>query len=104
MNKKYTTSLLIVLLFSQSLFCEESKSTRTAREVTSDKRLPPVIPGESVSDGKKSMKMWSTAGPVPVTKIERDVDSPNFELPRVGRKKNSRVNDQPINVIVDGRQ
>ena len=32
-----------------------------------DKRLPPVLPGEEVSDGKNRMKMWSTSGPVPVS-------------------------------------
>jgi len=31
-----------------------------------DMRLPPVLPGEEVSDGKNRMKMWSTSGPVPV--------------------------------------
>jgi len=31
-----------------------------------DKRLPPVFPGEEVSDGKKTMKVWSSSGPVPV--------------------------------------
>lgn len=31
-----------------------------------DKRLPPVLPGEEVSDGKNRMKVWSTSGPVTV--------------------------------------
>ena len=31
-----------------------------------DKRLPPVLPGEEVSDGKNKMKVWSSSGPVPV--------------------------------------
>lgn len=32
-----------------------------------DKRLPPVYPGERVSDNGKEIKVWSTAGPVPVS-------------------------------------
>ena len=31
-----------------------------------DRRLPPVLPGEEVSDGKNKMKVWSSSGPVPV--------------------------------------
>lgn len=29
-----------------------------------DKRLPPVIPGEEISDGKHTIKVWSTSGDV----------------------------------------
>lgn len=32
-----------------------------------DKRLPPVIPGQTVSDGTRKIKVWSTSGPVPVS-------------------------------------
>lgn len=35
-------------------------------EAQFDKRLPPVLPGEELSDGKNTMKVWSTTGPVPV--------------------------------------
>lgn len=39
-----------------------------------DRRLPPVIPGESVQKGTRSMKTWSTAGqadaPIEVTAPE----------------------------------
>lgn len=33
-----------------------------------DKRLPPVVPGESHPDGRQEMNIWSTSGPVPVSK------------------------------------
>ena len=32
-----------------------------------DKRLPPVLPGEEVKDGKETLKVWSTTGGVPVS-------------------------------------
>jgi hypothetical protein len=38
-----------------------------ASDASFDKRLPPVLPGEEVSDGRKKMKVWSTSGPVPVS-------------------------------------
>ena len=31
-----------------------------------DKRLPPVIPGENIQHNGRTMKVWSSAGPVPV--------------------------------------
>ena len=39
-----------------------------ASEVTADKRLPPVIPGERVSDSGTDTRVWSTSGPVHVSK------------------------------------
>lgn len=32
-----------------------------------DKRLPPVLPGETVTDSGRKLKVWSTSGPVPVS-------------------------------------
>jgi hypothetical protein len=103
--KKYILVLVVLLLPFNGLFSEGlNHKTRTTTELAKDKRLPPVVPGESVSDGKKSMKVWSTAGPVPVTKLDRDVDSPNFEPPRAPRpNRRKNINDLPVNVIVDGR-
>ena len=33
-------------------------------EDTRDPRLPPALPGESMADGKRSIKVWSTGGSV----------------------------------------
>ena len=38
-----------------------------ASDASFDKRLPPVLPGEQVNDSGRKMKVWSTAGPVPVS-------------------------------------
>ena len=38
--------------------------TGTQTEDTRDPRLPPALPGESMADGKRSMKVWSTGGSV----------------------------------------
>lgn len=32
-----------------------------------DPRLPPVLPGETIVRNGRTMKMWSTSGPVPVS-------------------------------------
>lgn len=37
-----------------------------ASDASFDKRLPPVLPGERVSDDGHTMRVWSTTGPVPV--------------------------------------
>ncbi|RIL09231.1 MAG: hypothetical protein DCC75_07025 [Proteobacteria bacterium] len=39
---------------------------RAVSDAAFDKRLPPVFPGEEVSDGDKKIKVWSSSGPVPV--------------------------------------
>ena len=40
---------------------------REVSDAQFDKRLPPVLPGETVSDGHRKMKVWSSSGPVPVS-------------------------------------
>jgi hypothetical protein len=60
-----------------------------------DKRLPPVLPGEEVSDGKNRMKMWSTSGPVPVSAAPE----PWKESPEEQR----RILGSGVGVIVDRR-
>ena len=61
-----------------------------------DNRLPPVLPGEEVSDGSKTMKVWSSAGPVPVHRAPDpgDGESPGQKLLEKGS----------IGVIVDQRK
>ena len=39
----------------------------TASDASFDPRLPPVLPGETVNDSGRKMKVWSTTGPVPVS-------------------------------------
>ncbi|MBX7136677.1 MAG: hypothetical protein K1X83_01745 [Oligoflexia bacterium] len=48
-------------------FRVETSSERApnpSADASYDKRLPPVYPGEEVADGKKKIKVWSTAGSV----------------------------------------
>jgi hypothetical protein len=44
-----------------------------------DKRLPPVYPGEEVSDGKRTIKVWSTSGPVPVSEAPEPFHRPSLK-------------------------
>jgi hypothetical protein len=61
-----------------------------------DKRLPPVLPGEEVSDGKNRMKMWSTTGPVPV--------APAPEPWKESVQERNRLWGSGVGVIVDQRE
>lgn len=38
-----------------------------ASDASFDKRLPPVLPGERMNDSGHEMRVWSTAGEVPVS-------------------------------------
>lgn len=40
-----------------------------ADAAAADRRLPPVFPGEEVKDGDKTIKTWSTSGPVSVGQV-----------------------------------
>ena len=60
-----------------------------------DRRLPPVLPGEEVSDGKNRMKMWSTSGPVPV--------APAPEPWKQSIEERNGVLGSGVGVIVDQR-
>ena len=44
-----------------------SATPNQASDASFDKRLPPVLPGERVSDDGHTMRVWSTTGPVPVS-------------------------------------
>ncbi len=57
-----------------------------------DKRLPPVYPGEEVSDGKKTIKSWSTSGSVAVAPV-----------PTVPQPTNNILGGE-VGVIVDRRR
>jgi hypothetical protein len=60
-----------------------------------DKRLPPVIPGENIQHNGRTMKVWSSAGPVPVGPAPV---AP--QAPQVGGQLGTAGN---IGVIVDQR-
>lgn len=65
-----------------------------ASDASFDKRLPPVLPGEEVNDSGRTMKVWSTAGPVPVSTAP--------EPGRCGRAGcGAGLGD--IDVVIDGR-
>ena len=64
-----------------------------ASDASFDKRLPPVLPGEEVSDGNKTIKIWSTSGPVPVS-----------EAPEPWKKKDGINGTQGLSVVVDQRK
>ncbi|MBX7143058.1 MAG: hypothetical protein K1X79_01270 [Oligoflexia bacterium] len=61
-----------------------------------DKRMPPVVPGQAVNDGKKDMNVWSTSGPVPIS------EPPQALEPRHDR--GLAVQERPSEIIVDTRK
>jgi hypothetical protein len=64
-----------------------------------DRRLPPVLPGERISDGEKTVKVWTTVGPVPV------VPNANVDINRNYNNNYNNVNpNNPPSVIIDHRQ
>ena len=92
---------LVVLIFSSFAYADGDKDhTKTAAEVgadasMADKRLPPVFPGEEVSDGDKKIKVWSTSGGVPVSQPPEPWRNPNDREINVG---------QGVGVVVDTRR
>jgi hypothetical protein len=65
----------------------------TASDASFDKRLPPVLPGEIVSDNGRKMRVWSTAGPVPVA-----------SAPEPWKQDLGHLSPNGIGVIVDQRK
>jgi hypothetical protein len=69
---------------------------KTGSAASFDKRLPPVIPGESIQHNGRRMRVWSSSGPVPVGNVPQAPEAP--QLP-------GNVNQNPIlpgvGVIVD---
>lgn len=61
-----------------------------------DKRLPPVLPGEEVSDGKNRMRMWSTSGPVPV--------APAPEPWKESDEVRNKILGSGVGVVIDQRE
>jgi len=72
-----------------------------ASDASFDKRLPPVLPGEEVSDSGRTMKVWSTAGPVTVSSPPEPPRPCSAGDPNCRRQGEVRPGD--ISVIIDGR-
>lgn len=67
-----------------------------ASDASFDKRLPPVLPGETVKDSGKKMKMWSTSGPVPVSQPPEPFQSDGSNVQGNGLGH--------VGVVIDGRR
>ena len=46
-----------------------------ASDASFDKRLPPVLPGERMSDNGHDVRVWSTSGGVPVSQAPQPFDN-----------------------------
>ncbi len=69
MRHTILTAFLFILSSVPFVFADGDNlesNTGTAFDTHSDKRLPPVLPGEEVQVGGKRVKVISTSGPVPV--------------------------------------
>lgn len=87
--RKMPLAVILALLFccsTNSLFAEQK-----ILEGGADSRLPPALPGEEVSDGKKTMKLWSTSGPVPVAATPNQGE---WSLPPVVIDNRNRYNQR----------
>ena len=71
----------------------------TGSAASFDKRLPPVIPGESIKHNGRSMRVWSSSGPVPVGQVPQAPQAP------VAGGNSGGAGQLPANVgvIVDNR-
>ena len=88
----------LLLLVSPAAFAQQQNPRPVltpGSDASFDKRLPPVFPGEEVSDGRETMKVWSSSGPVPVG-----------QAPEPWRKHGGARYDAPagVGVIVDRRE
>lgn len=79
--------IFAILIFgSFAVSADSAKSAPDKPATTFDKRLPPVMPGETVlTEQGDKIKVWSSAGPVPV------------------QQQPQQQGSGPIGVIVDGR-
>lgn len=93
MKRVLFLSFLSLCSFVTTSTAEDTRSEWVLPQKSYDKRLPPVIPGEEVEDmHKKTSKVWSTSGPVPVHEAP--------QAPRAAQGANGVGN---IGVVVDGR-
>jgi len=80
----------------------QDAAVNTASNASFDHRLPPVLPGEEVRDGRATSKVWSTSGPVPVDTTASPYMQGNSET---GRKVDSSAGlPSGVGVIVDQRK
>ncbi|RMG40380.1 MAG: hypothetical protein D6719_11105 [Candidatus Dadabacteria bacterium] len=94
-------SIIVLFLFVPVCFAASdnpegpnvSAHENSDAESATDRRMPPVLPGETVKRGGKKMKVWTTVGPVPVASPAENRQPESVQ--------NERIRD--IDVIVDGR-
>lgn len=101
--RSFLLALLIILncdvLRADKLSDENSLNRDASQQLASgsdaqfDKRLPPVLPGEEVRDGKKVIKVWSTAGSVSVGNVPQAPPAPDPWGKNIGQ----------VGVVVDQR-
>ncbi len=76
---KYLSALFIIMAVPAVLSAQQNQPAvkpsvlanapvNKASDASFDKRLPPVLPGERVNDNGRDMRVWSTAGEVPVSR------------------------------------
>ncbi len=90
MRRVVFSFVFAVILFPFSAFADGGEEGRSqwietkrpefagtpGSDASFDKRLPPVLPGETVYDSGKKMKVWSTSGPVPVSQAPEPWSTP----------------------------
>ena len=101
MKKRMITTLAFVassLLLNADLRADDAGDTAKPDSsvphesaASFDKRLPPVLPGEEITKDGKTMKVWSSSGPVVVADAPEPWRTPAQQLP------------SGIGVIVDQR-
>lgn len=87
MIKNILLSGLFILALSQPARSDDSgdanKNSGVEHESSAsfDKRLPPVLPGEEITKNGKTMKVWSSSGPVVVSEAPEPWKTPAQQLP-----------------------
>ncbi len=79
-------------------FAAPEATPNQASDATFDPRLPPVLPGEEVSDGQKTMRVWSSSGPVPVAQPPEPFESRREKSALEG------ISAGGIDIVVDQRK
>ena len=64
-----------------------------------DKRLPPLLPGEEVTTQGKTMKIWTSSGPVSVGDVHKPASPDTKDSTSLGK---SDIDD--VDIIVDRRK
>ena len=101
------TAVILSLLWALSSVCcyadgefnvgRAAPTPNQASDASFDKRLPPVLPGEEVADGERTMRVWSSSGPVSVAQPPEPFEG------RAERKVLEGISRGAMGVVVDGR-